>query len=250
MPAFPLSPCALRMALASGAAALVLWTPALAQQAPRSLVAPAPSDLLPAQTATNPDLVQFFADWMKRHPIGSTVPPSQAEVLAADDLPVGLPALAAGRRYAVFDGMIVEIDAAWKLIRLVRRAPEPAPTPTPAPAPAPTAEAPAPAPTSGANATANANANVTVNIVTNDDGDEGEGEGEGEGDEDDAGRRPSLAITIEEAERRGIRIPRGHQPEAGDCRLWIPGTPPGRQPRGGADCDMRDIPEGAFLIKG
>ena len=28
-----------------------------------------------------------------------------------------------------------------------------------------------------------------------------------------------------------LGIPPGHLPEAGECRVWIPGTPPGRQPK-------------------
>lgn len=34
------------------------------------------------------------------------------------------------------------------------------------------------------------------------------------------------------AERRNeVLIPPGHLPDPGECRVWIPGTPPGRQPR-------------------
>lgn len=29
---------------------------------------------------------------------------------------------------------------------------------------------------------------------------------------------------------RGVRFPRGHRPPPGECRLWYPGVPPGRQP--------------------
>jgi hypothetical protein len=28
-----------------------------------------------------------------------------------------------------------------------------------------------------------------------------------------------------------LNVPPGHLPPAGECRVWIPGTPPGRQPR-------------------
>jgi hypothetical protein len=28
-----------------------------------------------------------------------------------------------------------------------------------------------------------------------------------------------------------LRVPPGHMPKVGECRVWIPGTPPGRQPR-------------------
>lgn len=38
-----------------------------------------------------------------------------------------------------------------------------------------------------------------------------------------ANRGPSTAATL--------GIPPGHLPEEGECRIWIPGTPPGRQPR-------------------
>ena len=36
-------------------------------------------------------------------------------------------------------------------------------------------------------------------------------------------RGPSTAATL--------GVPPGHLPEEGECRIWIPGTPPGRQPR-------------------
>ena len=28
-----------------------------------------------------------------------------------------------------------------------------------------------------------------------------------------------------------LGVPPGHLPQAGECRVWIPGTPPGKQPR-------------------
>jgi hypothetical protein len=36
-------------------------------------------------------------------------------------------------------------------------------------------------------------------------------------------RGPSTAVTL--------GVPPGHLPKAGECRIWIPGTPPGRQPK-------------------
>lgn len=36
-------------------------------------------------------------------------------------------------------------------------------------------------------------------------------------------RGPSTAVTI--------GVPPGHLPDVGECRIWIPGTPPGRQPK-------------------
>jgi len=39
----------------------------------------------------------------------------------------------------------------------------------------------------------------------------------------EANRGPSTASTLS--------IPPGHLPKAGECRIWIPGTPPGQQPK-------------------
>ncbi len=39
----------------------------------------------------------------------------------------------------------------------------------------------------------------------------------------EANRGPSTAATI--------GVPPGHLPDIGECRIWIPGTPPGRQPK-------------------
>lgn len=186
-------------------------------------LAAAPLPIL-AQTA-EPSLVQVFADWYGRHPIGSTVAPSQTRPVDAAAL--RLPALPTGQRYVEFDGMIARVDAAWKLVGLVRRAPEV----TEAAAPA----TQAPAATSEATATANAEVNVT--IVT------------GDAASDDAPDE-SRVLTIAEAEAQGIRIPGGHRPAAGTCRIWVPGTPPGRQPRGAVDCGLDDLPPGAVLIRG
>ena len=37
------------------------------------------------------------------------------------------------------------------------------------------------------------------------------------------GPNPSTAATL--------GVPPGHLPKAGECRIWIPGTPPGQQPK-------------------
>jgi hypothetical protein len=46
-----------------------------------------------------------------------------------------------------------------------------------------------------------------------------------------------------------LRIPPGHLPPAGQCRIWFPDRPPGHQPPPG-DCRTlsRRLPRGAFLI--
>ncbi len=43
------------------------------------------------------------------------------------------------------------------------------------------------------------------------------------GGEAETNRGPSSAATL--------GVPPGHLPSEGECRIWIPGTPPGRQPR-------------------
>lgn len=46
-----------------------------------------------------------------------------------------------------------------------------------------------------------------------------------------------------------IRIPPGHFPPPGQCRVWHPGTPPGHQPRPGS-CSVveREIGPGDWLL--
>ena len=47
------------------------------------------------------------------------------------------------------------------------------------------------------------------------------------------------------------KIPPGHLPPPGKCRIWFPGRPPGHQPPPG-DCHMLrlEVPPGAHLIYG
>jgi hypothetical protein len=52
-----------------------------------------------------------------------------------------------------------------------------------------------------------------------------------------------------ERSRRGhIRIPPGHSPPPGACRVWFLDRPPGHQPPPGS-CNVR-VPRGAFLVRG
>ena len=47
------------------------------------------------------------------------------------------------------------------------------------------------------------------------------------------------------------RIPKGHMPPPGKCRVWYPGTPPGHQPPPGNCRSLRHrMPEGAWLVRG
>lgn len=231
----PTRPAPRALGLAA-ALALVAAAPLPAQQLPALAPAPFP-DLVLAQATASEDLVRLFTEFYQRHPIGSTLAPSTLRILSATEA-AALPALPTGQRYAEIEGLIVKIDAAYRLVGIARRAPTTtAQAPTPAPAPAPSGD-------STADATANANANATVNININDERDEEE-ERRG-GDDDDC----EEGLTIAEAEAEGIRIPGGHRPEAGMCRYWQPGTPPGRQPRGLVDCDDDNIPRGTVLICG
>lgn len=47
-----------------------------------------------------------------------------------------------------------------------------------------------------------------------------------------------------------LRIPEGHLPPPGECRVWYPGKPPGQQPPPGR-CDRisRQVPAGAWLMR-
>lgn len=47
-----------------------------------------------------------------------------------------------------------------------------------------------------------------------------------------------------------LRIPPGHLPPPGQCRIWYPGTPPGHQPPPGSCRKLRHhVPEGAWLVR-
>jgi hypothetical protein len=48
-----------------------------------------------------------------------------------------------------------------------------------------------------------------------------------------------------------LKIPKGHMPPPGECRIWYPDRPPGHQPPPG-DCEelQYQVPRGAWLIRG
>ncbi len=49
----------------------------------------------------------------------------------------------------------------------------------------------------------------------------------------------------------GCRVPPGHLPPPGTCRVWYPGLPPGQQPPPGECHELRyDVPDGACLVYG
>jgi hypothetical protein len=53
-----------------------------------------------------------------------------------------------------------------------------------------------------------------------------------------------------DADRRGpLGIPEGQLPTVGECRVWYPGEPPGRQPPPGRCTEAeREAPPGAWII--
>lgn len=54
-------------------------------------------------------------------------------------------------------------------------------------------------------------------------------------------RGPSTAVTL--------KIPPGHLPPPGQCRIWVPGRPPGQQRKPGPCASLeRQVPAGAWLV--
>ena len=67
--------------------------------------------------------------------------------------------------------------------------------------------------------------------------------------ESDSPRPPAEESGPEVAHHKDLHIPPGHFPPPGKCRVWVPGTPPGRQARPG-DCATvaQQVPAGAWLL--
>lgn len=63
--------------------------------------------------------------------------------------------------------------------------------------------------------------------------------------------RPNGALEVVARDGSTFKIPPGHFPDPGSCRIWYPGRPPGQQPAQGA-CDVLDkrVPAEAYLVYG
>jgi len=63
--------------------------------------------------------------------------------------------------------------------------------------------------------------------------------------------RPAGGITVRPSDARSFRIPPGHYPPRGQCRIWVPNRPPGQQSPPGPCRDLeRRVPAGAYLVYG
>ena len=60
----------------------------------------------------------------------------------------------------------------------------------------------------------------------------------------------ATAVSVRPSRGQSFKIPPGHLPPPGKCRIWHPGTPPGHQPPPGNCATLeRNVPEGAYLVR-
>jgi hypothetical protein len=64
-----------------------------------------------------------------------------------------------------------------------------------------------------------------------------------------AGPGERLVIANGDVERRVLKVPPGHFPKPGECRLWFPDRPPGQQPAPGSCLGLgRIAPAGTWIL--
>ena len=58
-----------------------------------------------------------------------------------------------------------------------------------------------------------------------------------------------VIVVSEDEDRSQLKVPPGHLPRAGQCRVWFPGRPPGQQPSAGS-CNgiERVAPAGSWIL--
>jgi hypothetical protein len=58
-----------------------------------------------------------------------------------------------------------------------------------------------------------------------------------------------VVVVSDDEDRSQLKVPPGHLPNAGQCRVWFPGRPPGQQPRAGS-CNgiERVAPAGSWIL--
>ena len=58
-----------------------------------------------------------------------------------------------------------------------------------------------------------------------------------------------VIVVSDDEDRSQLRVPPGHLPRAGQCRVWFPGRPPGQQPSAGS-CNgiERVAPAGSWIL--
>lgn len=63
--------------------------------------------------------------------------------------------------------------------------------------------------------------------------------------------RPRQGVEVRPDGGRTFRIPPGHYPPPGQCRIWRPGVPPGQQEAPGSCSDLeRRVGPGDYLVRG
>lgn len=61
--------------------------------------------------------------------------------------------------------------------------------------------------------------------------------------------RPASEASAHRSTAATLGIPPGHLPPAGECRVWVPGTPPGRQARARSCARIeRTAPAGSWIL--
>lgn len=64
-----------------------------------------------------------------------------------------------------------------------------------------------------------------------------------------AGSGERLVVSNGDVERRVLKVPPGHFPKPGECRLWFPDRPPGQQPAPGSCVGLgRIAPAGTWIL--